>query len=77
MEKIIKKDNKYILRLFNGGITNINKNNTFTLNFSETDYDLSNFSTKQLLDQKIQELDSIILFKLYKRNFQKKYLLKK
>ena len=41
--RIIKKDNKYILRLFNGGITNINKDNAFTLNFSETDYDLSEF----------------------------------
>ena len=28
--KIIKKDKKYFLRLFNGGITNISKNNTFS-----------------------------------------------
>ena len=45
--KLIKKNNKYILRLYNGGITNINIDNTFALNFSETDYDLSNFSQKQ------------------------------
>ena len=44
---IIKKNKKYILRLFDGGITNINSNNTFGLNFSETDYDLSNFNTKK------------------------------
>ena len=62
--KIIKKDNKYILRLFNGGITNINKDNTFTLNFSETDYDLSNFSTKTVTHPKIQEINSKII-KLY------------
>ena len=43
---IIKKENAYFLRLYNGGITNLNNEKTFTLNFSETDYDLSNFSTK-------------------------------
>ena len=64
--KIIKKDKKYVLRLFNGGITNINKNNTFSLNFSETDYDLSNFSTKTVTKSKIQELDSAILFNCVK-----------
>ncbi len=57
--KIIKKKNKYVLRLFNGGITNINSENTYTLNFSETDYDLSNFSTKTTTYSKVQELDSI------------------
>ncbi len=57
--KIIKKKNKYVLRLFNGGITNINSDNTYTLNFSETDYDLSNFSTKTTTYSKVQELDSI------------------
>ena len=30
---IIKKDKKYILKLFNGGITNINEDSIFTLNF--------------------------------------------
>ena len=61
--KIIKKDNDYILRLFNGGITNINKENTYTLNFSETDYDLSDFSTKTVTRSKIQELDTVIMFR--------------
>ncbi len=60
---IIKKDNKYILRLFNGGITNISKNNTYTLNFSETDYDLSNFSTKTITRTKVQEANSIDMIK--------------
>ena len=64
--KIIKKNNKYVLRLYDGGITNINIDNTFTLNFSETDYDLSNFSTKTVTRSKIQELDSLIMFNCIK-----------
>ena len=64
--KIIKKKQKYILRLFNGGITNINKNNTYTLNFSETDYDLSNFTTKTITATKVQELNSIEMFRCLK-----------
>ena len=64
--KIIKKKQKYILRLFNGGITNISKNNTYTLNFSETDYDLSNFTTKTITATKVQELNSIEMFRCLK-----------
>ena len=60
--RIIKKNNNYLLRLSNGGITNISKDNTYTLNFSETDYDLSDFSTKTITHSKVQELDSIKLF---------------
>ena len=70
--RILKKDNKYILRLFNGGITNINKDNAFTLNFSETDYDLSEFSTKTITHTKVQELDSIQMFLCLKEIFQNK-----
>ncbi len=71
--KIIKKNNKYVLRLYDGGITNINVDNTFTLNFSETDYDLSNFSTKTVTRSKIQELDSLIMFSCIKNKlFDKK-----
>ena len=72
--KIIKKNDKYILRLFNGGITNINKDNAYTLNFSETDYDLSEFSTKTITKSKVQELDSIQMFGCLKDIFQKKKL---
>ena len=70
--KIIRKNNKYFLRLFNGGMTDINKENTFTLNFSETDYDLSNFSTKTVTRSKIQELDSLILFSCIKNEILNK-----
>ena len=41
--RIVKKKNNYILRLYDGGITNINIDNTLSINFAETDYDLSNF----------------------------------
>ena len=70
--KIIKKKQKYILRLFNGGITNISKNNTYTLNFSETDYDLSNFTTKTITATKVQELESIEMFRCLKEIYLKK-----
>ena len=72
--KIIKKNNKYILRLFNGGITNINKDNAYTLNFSETDFDLSDFSTKTITRTKVQELNSIQMFGCLKDVFQTRQL---
>ena len=67
--KIIQKEKQYYLRLYNGGITNISENNTYTLNFSETDYDLSNFSTKSITHSKIQELETKILFNCLKKFF--------
>ena len=67
--KIIKKDNQFFLRLFNGGITNLNEKNSFSLNFSETDYDLSNFSTKSTTHPKTQEIKSEILINCFKNFF--------
>ena len=55
-------------------MTNINKDNAYTLNFSETDYDLSEFSTKTITKSKVQELDSIQMFGCLKDIFQKKNL---
>ena len=72
--KIIKKNKNYILRLNNGGITNISKDNTYTLNFSETDYDLSEFSTKTITTSKVQELDSIKLLTCIKEILMKEKL---
>ena len=74
--RIIKKNKKYILRLSNGGITNINKSNTYTLNFSETDYDLSDFSTKTTTHKKVQEADSIEMFSCIKEVYLKQKLYK-
>ena len=70
--QIIKKNNKYILRLFNGGITNINKDNSYTLKFSETDYDLSGFSTKTITKQKVQEIDSIKMLNCFRNIYKNK-----
>jgi lipopolysaccharide export system permease protein len=67
--KIIKKNNQFFLRLYDGGITNINKKNSFALNFSETDYDLSNFSTKSITHPKTQEVNSNILIGCFKNFF--------
>ncbi len=64
--KIIKRNDQFFLRLFNGGITNINQNKTFTLNFSETDYDLSNFSTKTVTHPKMQEINSKFIINCFK-----------
>ncbi len=79
--RIIRKKNEYYLRLYNGGITNLNKEKTYTLNFSETDYDLSNFSTKTVTHPKMQELQTKFIFKCFKdfffnNNISKKNLIK-
>ena len=71
--KIKKKNNQYFLRLYNGGITNLNKENSFSINFSETDYDLSNFSTKTTTHPKMQEVKSTVLFKCFYKFFLKMY----
>ena len=69
--KIIKKDNEFFLRLYNGGITNLSKDNSLTINFSETDYDLSNFSTKTVTYPKMQELESEFIINCFKEFFLK------
>ena len=61
--KIIKSDDKYKIVLFNGGITNINNKNIYNLNFKETEYDLSKFTSKTVTVQKIQQMNSYLLFK--------------
>ena len=59
--KIIKIKDNYKIKLFNGGITNINNDNVYNLNFKETEYDLSKFTTKTITVQKIQEINSLYL----------------
>ena len=71
--KIIKRENQFFLRLYNGGITNLNKDNTLSLNFSETDYDLSVFSTKTVTYPKMQELKSLFILNCIKKFFFKSY----
>ncbi len=79
--KIIKLDEDYKIKLFNGGITNINKNSIYNINFKETEYDLSKFTTNTVTYQKIQEINSFHLLKcLYSyylnKDFEKNNLCK-
>ena len=80
--KIIKLDEKYKIKLLNGGITNINDKNVFNINFKETEYDLSKFNTKTVTHQKIQEINSLNLlnclfdYYLNKENYKKSDLCK-
>ena len=67
--KIIKVGNKFFLRLIDGGITNIENNNTYNVKFKMTDYDLSKFSTKTVTVRKIQETDTYILINCLKKNY--------
>ena len=72
--RFIKKNNSYLLRLYKGGITNIEKNKSYKIKFSETDYDFSKFSTKTVTHQKVQEIDSFILFNCIKNYYIEKKL---
>ncbi len=54
-----------------GGITNLSKDNSLTINFSETDYDLSSFSTKTVTYPKMQELESEFIINCFKKFFLK------
>ena len=51
-----------MIKLFNGSIINSSENNFYKMNFKETEYDLSNFSTKTVKHQKIQQVNSKSLF---------------
>ena len=72
--KIIKKKNNLYLELYNGGITNIDKEKTYKINFSETEYNLSRFSSKTTTATKIQEEKTINLINCLKQYYN---LLKK
>ena len=61
--EIKKKENKYFLKLNEGAITNIENFNTYSINFMDTEYDLSKFSTKTVTERKIQETDTGSLIK--------------
>ena len=63
--KIIKLDDKYKIKLLNGAITNINDKNVYNINFKETEYDLSKFTTKSVTHPKIQEINSLQLVKCF------------
>jgi len=74
--KIVKLDEKYKIILSNGGITNINEKNIYNINFKETEYDLSKFTTKSITHPKIQEIASLKLlncFSNYRLNYNNNY----
>ena len=67
--RVLKKNEKYFLKLNKGGITNIEKNNTYSVNFLTTEYDLSKFSSKTVTEKKIQETDTFSLIDCMNRNY--------
>tara|TARA_Y100000768_G_scaffold9280_1_gene6536 strand:+ start:804 stop:1928 length:1125 start_codon:yes stop_codon:yes gene_type:complete len=72
--KIVKLDKEYKIKLFNGGITNINDKNIYHINFKETEYDLSKFTTQTVTHPKIQEISSLQLINcFYNNDLIKKY----
>ncbi len=60
--KIQKKNNQFIIKLFDGSIINSKENNFYNMNFKETEYNLTNFSPKTVTHQKVQQVKSINLF---------------
>ena len=63
--KIIKLDDKFKIKLLNGSIANINEENIYNINFNETEYDLSKFTTNTVTHQKIQEINSFRLLNCF------------
>ena len=68
--KIIKLEENYKIKLLNGSIANINDKNIYNINFNETEYDLSKFTTKTVTHQKVQEMNSLLLLNCLYKHFQ-------
>jgi len=62
---LINNDEERSLKLFNGKIININKQNINSFDFKTTMFDLSSYLTKSITDFKIQEKDSFKLINCY------------
>ena len=62
---LINNDDERSLKLFNGKIININKQNINSFDFKTTMFDLSSYLTKSITDFKIQEKDSFKLINCY------------
>ncbi len=65
--KILNINNNFKLKLYEGGITNVDSNKAYNLNFNESEYDLSKFSSKTRKYQKLQETNSLALFYCFKK----------
>ncbi len=59
--KLIQNDEGFNFKLFDGKITNINKNGSFNLGFEETIYKLSEFDTKTRKIKKLAETNTLYL----------------
>lgn len=70
--KIQKRNNFFSLKLFDGTIIDSNSNNSYKINFKETEYDLSRFSTNTVTSIKIQQINSknliLCAFEYYQKN---------
>ena len=62
---LINNDDERSLKLFNGKIININKQNINAFDFKTTMFDLSSYLTKSITDFKIQEKDSFKLMNCF------------
>ena len=62
---LINNDDERSLKLFNGKIININKQNINAFDFKTTTFDLSSYLTKSITDFKIQEKDSFKLMNCF------------
>ena len=62
---LINNDDERSLKLFNGKIININKQNINAFDFKTTTFDLSSYLTKSITDFKIQEKDSFKLINCF------------
>ena len=62
---LINNDDERSLKLFNGKIININKQNINAFDFKTTIFDLSSYLTKSITDFKIQEKDSFKLMNCF------------
>jgi len=60
---ILKKNNKYFLKLLDGNIVSLKENNTNIFSFEKFQINLSKYSTKTTTFPKIQELNSYELLK--------------
>ena len=71
---IQKKNDQFLIKLFDGSIINSDEKNFYNINFRETEYDLSKFSSNTVTQQKIQQINSKILLNcIYGFYIEKKF----
>tara|TARA_Y100000389_G_scaffold149855_1_gene149317 strand:- start:103 stop:1245 length:1143 start_codon:yes stop_codon:yes gene_type:complete len=63
--ELINNENERSLRLSEGKIINVNNNNITEFDFKKTNFDLSNYLTKSIIDFKIQEKSTSSLVDCY------------